>query len=267
MKKIIKLTETQLNKIVKRVLSEAYEGGLIQQGDAPCEIWCKVKLAKTGSNGDVVKMIQHLLAANGFNEEYVGGGMNSGCDGKWQHCDGKYRKHTKDAVLEFQKTHGNLKNDGIVGYDTLTVMCENLKPSKDNTGNFALCKKDCQCLQQQGPRDDEQLPAPPKLIDEKRWTRNECLTVMSCLRKTLDREEKTGTKRGEYWLFFLDCIGKIGKKIKPPIQKPNIGNCEGCPRVVAKHSINMSDDKAKFIQKCINSGCTSLSEYRIGRHT
>jgi len=45
-KKIIKLTETQLHKIVKRVLSEAYEGGLIQQGDAPCEIWCKVKFGK-----------------------------------------------------------------------------------------------------------------------------------------------------------------------------------------------------------------------------
>ena len=61
MKKIIKLKESDLQRIVKRVLSESYEGGSIQVGDEPCDIWCRKKLAKSGSNGDVVKMIQHLI--------------------------------------------------------------------------------------------------------------------------------------------------------------------------------------------------------------
>ena len=79
MKKVIKLKESDLQRIVKRVISESYEGGSIQVGDVPCDIHCKRKLAKSGSNGNVVKYIQHLLAANGFNQKYQGGGMNSGC--------------------------------------------------------------------------------------------------------------------------------------------------------------------------------------------
>lgn len=241
MKKIIKLTETQLHKIVKRVLSEAYEGGLIQQGDAPCEIWCKVKLAKTGSNGDVVKMIQHLLAANGFNEKYVGGGMNSGCDGKWQHCDGKYRKHTKDAVLEFQRKYSGLINDGIVGFDTLTVMCKNLKPSNDNTGNFGLCKQQCKCddIEQRPPRLDNEDPIVPPGGggDEGSWwdiiknpitdpighigdiwdiiigdnPKKHCEQVNYCVKHAMGKDSKN-------WEFFLRCIGK---KIDHPITNPN----------------------------------------------
>ena len=47
MKKIIKLKESDLQRIVKRVLSESYEGGSIQFDDVPCDIWCKKKLAKS----------------------------------------------------------------------------------------------------------------------------------------------------------------------------------------------------------------------------
>ena len=75
MKKIIKLKESDLQRIVKRVLSESYEGGSIQVDDVPCDIWCKKKLAKSGSNGDVVKMIQHLLSRGGYNPKYSGGGL------------------------------------------------------------------------------------------------------------------------------------------------------------------------------------------------
>ena len=147
-KRIIKINERQLNKIVKRVLSESYEGGIIQQGDDSCEIRCKRKLAKNGSNGDVVKYIQHLLAANGFNQKYAGGGMGGDCYDSPTACDGKYRRHTKDAVMEFQRKYG-LTPDGVVGYDTLKKMCDVFKPKPGTIINSveaweALCK-DCNC--------------------------------------------------------------------------------------------------------------------------
>jgi len=147
-KKIIRLTENDLNRIVKKVINEAYEGGIIQKGDDSCEIRCKRKLAKNGSNGDVVKYIQHLLAANGFNQKYAGGGMGGGCYDSPTACDGKYRRHTKDAVMEFQRKYG-LTPDGVVGYDTLMKMCEVFKPKPGTIINSveaweSLCK-DCNC--------------------------------------------------------------------------------------------------------------------------
>ena len=57
--KKIKLTESQLTEIIAQVISEqSYSGGIIKEGDIPCEIWCKRKSAQKGSRGDVVKMIQ-----------------------------------------------------------------------------------------------------------------------------------------------------------------------------------------------------------------
>jgi hypothetical protein len=143
-KRIIKLTENDLNRIVKKVINEAYEGGIVQSGDKPCTIWCKEKLAKVGSNGDVVKMIQNLLAYNGFNNKYLGGGMTGGCGKYYERCDGKFRKHTKDAVLEFQRKFG-LTPDGVVGYNTLSKMCEVLKDSGADNGFDLLCDNDCNC--------------------------------------------------------------------------------------------------------------------------
>ena len=246
MKKIIKLTENQLNKIVKRVLSESYEGGAIQQQDKPCDIWCKIKLAKTGSNGDVVKMIQHLLSVGGFNEKYLGGGME-GCNGKWQHCDGKYRKHTKDAVLEFQRKNGlkddGLKDDGVVGYDTLSKMCKNLKPNSAADAQFNLCN-DCKCDDKQKDRelrDDRSIETPIGGGKEGSWwdiinpitgpispigsigkiwdlitgggkPDKYCNEINHCIKKSMDK------KQGN-WEFFLRCIGK---EIDHPITNPKI---------------------------------------------
>ena len=145
-KRIIKLTENDLNRIVKKVINEAYEGGIVQSGDKPCTIWCKEKLAKVGSNGFTVQLIQNLLAHNGFNNKYLGGGMTGGCGKYYERCDGKFRKHTKDAVLEFQREYG-LTPDGVVGYNTLSKMCEVLKSSRETLQNEfdLLCDNDCNC--------------------------------------------------------------------------------------------------------------------------
>jgi len=155
MKKIIKLKESDLQRIVKRVLTESYEGGSIQIGDVPCDIWCQQKLAKSGSNGDIVKMIQHLLSRGGYNPKYSGGGMTGDkCYGKWQYCDGKFRGHTKDAVIEFQREYG-LTPDGVVGYNTLSKMCEVLSP--EPTSNFNLCDKQCRCSDIDSDRDSNPI--------------------------------------------------------------------------------------------------------------
>ena len=81
------------------LIIEAYGGGIIKEGDVPCDIWCERKYAKRGSRGDVVKMIQHLLARGcgemgPYNPTKQGGGMNEGCVENWTNCDGKFEKET-----------------------------------------------------------------------------------------------------------------------------------------------------------------------------
>ena len=66
MKRFI-ITEEEKSRILnlhslaskKFVVSEAYEGGLVMQGDKICDIVCKNKYAGVGAKGDIVKMIQH----------------------------------------------------------------------------------------------------------------------------------------------------------------------------------------------------------------
>ena len=107
--KKIRLNESQLSQIISQIITEqSYSGGIIQKGDIPCDIWCERKYAKRGSRGDVVKMIQHLLARGcgdygPYNVENIGGGMNEGCAENWTNCDGKFGKETKKAVEKLPK--------------------------------------------------------------------------------------------------------------------------------------------------------------------
>ena len=154
--KTIKLTE-DLNrtKELMGLILEQYEGGSIKKGDEPCHIWCKVKLAKRGSNGDVVKMIQFLLSADGilgdFSGEYGNPGVNEGCGSDWTKCDGKYGTDTEAAVEEFQKLFSGLQIDGKVGENTLNALCEAIvqewveKYTHVNMKGFILCDKQCNC--------------------------------------------------------------------------------------------------------------------------
>jgi len=179
-------------------------------------------------------------------------------NGKWQKCDGKYRKHTKDAVLEFQRKYSDLKNDGIVGYDTLSFMCEALKVanSADNSKQI-LCNKQCKCDDKQNqndvpplsgdpvrkrPRIGDEFP-PEKFVDDGNWwdvitdplediwdwiitpapgdgnsEGKNCDKVNDCVKYAMGKDIKN-------WEFFLACIGK---KIKNPIQKDNPPLKEGC---------------------------------------
>ena len=159
--KKIKLTESQLTDIISQVISEQYSGGVIMEGDVPCDIWCKRKSAQEGSRGDVVKMIQQLLSADGVLGDYWYGrdkvGVNEGCGSDWENCDGKYGPQTRNTIEKFQEEYGQgLEVDGKVGYNTLKALCDSIDQEwmaihgkEDNTYNnwakFTLCDQQCQC--------------------------------------------------------------------------------------------------------------------------
>jgi len=112
MKKKIKLTESDLENIIKRVLNE-------QSSQSPlCPIQCKTKVLGKGNAGEDVKLIQNALAKCGFNKENFGGGMKVGCDKDHTKCDGKFNTETAKAVREFQKDT-KITMDGLVGPKTL----------------------------------------------------------------------------------------------------------------------------------------------------
>lgn len=140
-KRVFRLTESQIERLSKRFLNESY--GLITYQDTICEIVCKEKVAKYGSRGDVVKMIQHLLYANKYNTKYSGGGMKGDyCYIDFRDCDGIFKDHTKNAVEDFQRVAG-INVDGVVGYETWKAMCSKLTFTK-SLPKDKFCK-DCPC--------------------------------------------------------------------------------------------------------------------------
>jgi len=269
MKKVIKLKESDLQRIVKRVISESYEGGSIQIGDVPCDIHCKRKLAKSGSNGNVVKYIQHLLATNGFNSKYEGGGIGKECSDLYQGCDGKYRRHTKDAVIEFQRKY-KLSVDGVVGYDTLNKMCEVFKPGsatrKETLEAYnKLCIKQCQCkkFSSDEPVTKRKSPIKSKEIDfddidvYNPIDKVKCSTLKGCVYKYILTDRGLSPSGKVDFEGFRGCLGlKVVDFPKNPKQ-----GCGNCPEWVNEMPGIRYDDRemeprSEFIQDCMDRGCT-----------
>jgi len=219
--KKIKLTEAQLTDIIKQVITEqSYGGGIIQEGDVPCDIWCEIKYAARRSRGDVVKMIQHLLARGcgdygPYNPDNMGGGMNKGCAENWENCDGKYEKETKQAVEEFQREY-QLDIDGKVGIDTLTALCSICygPVSPKDSAAYILCQK-CPCLQEEdiiidgiddvidnidcdGDGECDFDDWCEDVCDGDHW--NDCERIKACL-------YYASRKDGEHWHYFIRCMG------------------------------------------------------------
>ena len=243
-KKVIRLTESQLDKIVKSVLNESYSGGIIQRGDGICEIICKRKLAMYGSNGDVVKMIQHLLYVNQYNTKYSGGGMNGDwCYSDWTKCDGLFKNQTQTAVEEFQSKNG-LTVDGKVGYNTWKAMCESkiFIFSKSLPKNV-FCKV-CNCKDNQQDDNnvidndldwesrrkkikDEFTNTPPDFNPIKIVDGLDCVNIKDCMKKYL-----FGVTAPDY-TGFMGCINnQTNKDIKLDYNKEDLysdyGFVEGC---------------------------------------
>ena len=221
--KKIKLTESQLTEIISQVLTEAYGGGIIQEGDIPCYIWCKRKYAKRGSRGDVVKMIQHLLARGcgdfgPYNPDKSGGGMNEGCAENWTNCDGKFEKETKKAVEDYQRdanmySKKGLQVDGQVGYNTLSALCELCYKPTVFPDDFTLCDKQCKCetikdeqgdngIQDVIDRIDEITEGDPDIND---WwdldgQEENCERIKACLYYTVN------VSPAPQWINFIKCM-------------------------------------------------------------
>ena len=198
--KVINLTEGDIKKLAKSLLTERVSK-LIQPGDTWCDIICKRKIAANGSNGDIVKHIQHALAlgtpAYGpYNKDNQGGGMIAGCSKNWKTCDGKFRTHTKDAVKEFQDDF-DLTSDGIVGLNTLDVLCEY---------GFDLpkeaCEDDCNC-----DRDDQPIDGPSDDIDiDDDYSSQKCNHILRCIDKINKVPVGRYGRVTDKWALFLNCI-------------------------------------------------------------
>lgn len=219
------------SKELMGLILEQYSGGKIQEGDVPCDIWCKIKVAKRGSRGDVVKMIQHVLAKGcgdygPYNAEKLGGGMNQGCDENFEDCDGKFGPETQQAVEEFQahtnKYQGSgLAVDGKVGYNTLKALCDICSsyvgdgPSITNVSDGgSLCNRECDC-DQQGDGDSIEIV---DVVDGDDWFIDidispeygkDCDRIKACLKYAI-------SKGGEHWYHFKECMTKkgVGEKIE-----------------------------------------------------
>jgi hypothetical protein len=221
----INLTESDIKKLDVFLLTEKVSS-IIQQGDTWCDIICKRKIVSVGSNGDIVKHIQHALAKGcgdygPYNPTKGGGGMSESCSQSWDDCDGKFRKETKKAVEEFQKDANTyhkkgLKVDGIVGANTLKAMCSIGADSNNELKIEFSCfdlPKDA-CSQCNCNEDKKQLQ--PKKYDPGQWAPGEqgfgdgwfdkvdCKTIKACINKIQKYSKEHGSNK---WNNLLKCIG------------------------------------------------------------
>ena len=257
-----KLKESQLTDIIKRVITEqSYGGGIIQQQDEPCDIWCGLKIAERGSNGDVVKMIQHVLAKGcgenygPYNPEKMGGGMNSGCAEEWGACDGKFGPETKKAVEEFQReVQAQLTVDGRVGINTLSVLCKYCSSlaggPTDSAQTGSLCNRDCDCDDREERIDidvdiddvdvnidmDDVSDVYERIgdVDVDDWwdlegQEDNCERIKACLYYTV----KTSTL--PKWINFIDCMTGTFKS------DPNEKKEKGCAKKCREGKPNIPD--------------------------
>ena len=235
--KKIRLNESQLSQIISQIITEqSYSGGIIQKGDIPCDIWCERKYAKRGSRGDVVKMIQHLLARGcgdygPYNVENIGGGMNEGCAENWTNCDGKFGKETKKAVEEYQAATNKYQSsglvvDGNVGINTLTALCGICDTPV--VEGFTLCDQQCKCDQQEDTPGGDGIQDVIDNIEKddnhncegdggcnEEWILDNWDDGLDGMSDDCDRIKAclyyASLKDNEFWYHFLSCMrGKFG---------------------------------------------------------
>jgi hypothetical protein len=236
MKKVIRLTESDLTRLVKKVIGEQHRSisknimlneaylPAVQEGDSECDIVCERKQAKVGSNGSLVKRIQHGLSKCGFNVKREGGGMMSGCKDDPNKCDGLFRGETKKAVEEFQRKNG-LPIDGAVGKKTI----EKLK------GVGCMEFKQCSCNTQQ---DDD-------IYIEDYYDKFDCDELKRCLNSI-----------GKDWC--KSDLDRCLKGEKSSVKKPPFNGCGNCPDTVncMPSPGRKSVCDQPFYKSCISKKCT-----------
>ena len=240
MKKKIKLTESDLENIIKRVLNEQTTS---DRESLLCPIQCKKKVLGKGNAGEDVKLIQNALAKCGFNKEKFGGGMKVGCDTDHTKCDGKFNTETAKAVREFQKSVG-ITMDGLVGPKTLAKLMDKcLKPFKCN------CKKKEPINNKPGLGADE-----TKNLSPTDKVTVGCKKSISCFEKHKNDACGLANCLG---ICIPDGMCKGEKMYDRPV---NDSDCKGCPPYINEMpGVGIRKERTDKIQRCIDTGCTTVS--------
>jgi len=270
MGRLDKLKREAINEANKRnlgLLTESNAGRIENRDTDTCLIKCDIKHAKYGSNGEIVKKIQHLLGNNGFNQGAQGGGIKKGCLEEWPVCDGKFRRETRKAVEEFQRQY-KLSVDGVVGPKTLDKMCEVLKFTI-SLPKEKFCPFQCKCddidieIEEPGvgsptnPRLDEPGDPIDGDIDIEIDIKDEqCGDIFMCIKKISSSSPTIGDK----WKAFMECVKRI--KGLPPIGDSD--SCEGCPEWINRmpyikdpiYGREPSKEQIAFEDECIRKGCS-----------
>ncbi len=260
MKKKIKLTESDLENIIKRVLNE-------QSSQSPlCPIQCKTKVLGKGNAGEDVKLIQNALAKCGFNKEKFGGGMKVGCDKDHTKCDGKFNTETAKAVREFQKV-AKITIDGLVGPKTLANLM-GLNSTKDmgmkilnndsNIGSKCLKPIKCDCKKKEpiknkpGVGKDER-----KSVDLSDKVTVGCKKSISCFEK--HKKDACGLAKC-LGICIPDGMCK-GQMLDKPKDRPvNDIDCKECPKYINEMpGVGVRKQRTDKIQRCIDTGCTKVA--------
>lgn len=221
MKKIIRLTESDLTNIVKKVLSEQRVNECIVDGDTLCPIKCKQKVAKKKCPKSYeVKQLQNALAKGGFYQG-EGGGMSKACATDINSCDGIFDWRTEQAVKEYQKSKPSLMVDGVVGYNTLMSLIS----------DKLIQDPGCQCTDSAtydpGEKWYEGIGTGDKYAD--------CDTIKNCLLKAKKN-------KGDEWNSFLECFKS------PKGDCPEYVNCMPGTSGVDKRCNN-----SEFRKRCPNT--------------
>ena len=247
MKKKIKLTESDLENIIKRVLNE-------QSSQSPlCPIQCKTKVLGKGNSGEDVKLIQNALAKCGFNKEKFGGGMKVGCDKDHTKCDGKFNTETDKAVRAFQKSvfpNKPKEQDGFVGSKTLAKLMEGqdpcLKPIKCD------CKKKEPIKNKPGVGKDER-----KSVDLSDKVTVGCKKSISCFEK--HKKDACGLAKC-LGICIPDGMCKGQMLDKKPLPRRNDIDCKECPKYINEMpGVGVRKQRTDKIQRCIDTGCTKVA--------
>ena len=244
MKKIVKLTESELERIVHKVLSEQpLSSGYVTQKNILCPILCGKKVLKQGSRGNDVKLIQNALAKCGYNKEAVGGGMNSGCKNDWRKCDGIFDVETKKAVEESQTWGKTPEKDGIVGEDTIEALFK------------AKCLDRFECVCIEPPIKDN----PNSIRDNDDTNVDETVTVdcnkaIECAKKWFKKSNLKVEMKQTYG--YMKCIGVC----IPKFLINGDSDCIECPKYT-----NEMPGPGKYLKRnphidnCVKNGCTKVA--------
>jgi len=184
MNKRIILSEEEKNRILglhlakakeEKIIEEAYTGIVGPNDNDICVVTCKQKVMTVGSRGFLVRMIQQIIYILAIDleidistnsrdnkEKVLDGLFGVGCRRDFQKCNGEYTQTLASIIRQIQIFLKLRGIDGIVGNETLSAICRELKngPLGGPTSkiiDYDLCKA-CKCEGGKDTSEDEENP-------------------------------------------------------------------------------------------------------------